>query len=63
MASLRVPASRPTSLCFGGSDLGTLYVTSMTLSLSPDELAAQPDAGCVFAFDGVGQGLPEPLFG
>ena len=61
--SVPLPATRPTSVCFGGRDLDTLYVTSMTFSLSEEELAAQPDAGNVFAFPGIGRGLAEPRFG
>lgn len=60
--SVPLPTTRPTSLCFGGPSLDTLYVTSMQHSLSEEQLAAQPDAGCVFAFPGIGRGLPEPYF-
>lgn len=61
--SLAVPTSRPTSVCFGGRSLDTLYVTSMRYGLSEEELAAQPDAGSLFAYAGLGRGLPEPRFG
>jgi sugar lactone lactonase YvrE len=61
--SLPLPTTRPTSLCFGGRSLDTLYVTTMTYALSAEERAAQPDAGRLFAFPGIGQGLPEPGFG
>lgn len=60
--SVPLPTARPTSVCFGGAALDTLYVTTMTLGLSADELAAQPDAGCVFAAAGLARGLPEPYF-
>lgn len=60
--SLPVPTSRPTSLCFGGPALDTLYVTSMVYGLSDAQIAAEPDAGRLFAFEGVGQGLKEPRF-
>ncbi len=61
--SLAIPTTRPTSPAFGGPSLDMLYVTSMRLGLSEAELAAQPEAGSLFAFDGLGQGLQEPLFG
>lgn len=61
--SLPLPATRPTSVCFGGPNLDTLYVTSMMFSLSEEELVAQPHAGNVFALPGVGHGLAEPRFG
>jgi len=63
MRSISLPTRRPTSLCFGGPSLDTLFVTSMTLALSEEELAAQPDAGRIFAFEGIGRGLAEPNFG
>ena len=59
---IALPVTNPTCLCFGGSDLRTLYVTSANKFLSPDQLAAEPLAGAVLAIDGVGQGVPEQLF-
>lgn len=57
-----VPVGAPHSSCpaFGGPDLTTLYVTTAQEGMTPDQLAACPDAGCVFAIDGVAQGLEEP---
>ncbi|KLN59661.1 hypothetical protein WH96_16605 [Kiloniella spongiae] len=43
-----MPVQRPTSLCFGGEDLKTLFVTSASTRLSPKELAENPDAGALF---------------
>ena len=63
MRSFALPTTRPTSVCFGGEALDTLYVTTMRLGLSPEELEAQADAGKLFAATGMGRGLPEPLFG
>jgi sugar lactone lactonase YvrE len=42
-----LPVTRPTSIAFGGDDLGDLYVTSATIGLSPEQRAAQPHAGRV----------------
>jgi sugar lactone lactonase YvrE len=42
-----LPVTHPTSLAFGGADLGDLYVTSATIALSADERAGQPHAGGV----------------
>ena len=36
-----LPVSQPTSCCFGGTRLDTLYVTSATQRLIPEQLAAQ----------------------
>jgi len=44
-----MPVSRPTSCVFGGPDLGTLYVTSSCMELSPRQLRNEPLAGSVFA--------------
>lgn len=61
--SVALPTTRPTSVCFGGPDLDTLYVTTMRLGLSNEELDAQAEAGNVFVGAGLGRGLPEPCFG
>jgi sugar lactone lactonase YvrE len=44
---IELPVSRPTSLAFGGDDLGDLYVTSARTGLTPEQLEAQPFAGGV----------------
>lgn len=56
------PMMRPTSVCFGGADLGTLYVTSMRMGVSPEELARNPTYGAVCAARPGVRGLPEPYF-
>lgn len=61
--SISLPVTNPTCLCFGGADLKTLYVTSATKFLSPEQRAREPLAGALFAIDGLGQGLPENRFG
>lgn len=57
-----MPVSNPTCLCFGGADLGTLYVTTAAKFLTPEQRAAEPLAGGLFAIAGLGQGLPEHRF-
>lgn len=57
-----LPVSHPTSVCFGGPDLRTLYITSATQALSPQQLVVEPLAGAVLAFDPGVAGLPEPRF-
>ncbi|MCO6384404.1 MAG: SMP-30/gluconolactonase/LRE family protein [Vannielia sp.] len=59
---IALPVTNPTCLCFGGADLKTLFVTSAFKFLSPEQLAAEPLAGSVFAIEGAGQGVPENLF-
>jgi len=45
------PCSRITKLAFGGPELSTAYVTSARTGLSDVQLAMQPLAGALFAFD------------
>ena len=57
-----LPVANATCCCFGGAGLDTLYVTSATQRLTPEDLLKQPLAGSVFAVrPGVG-GLPEARF-
>jgi len=48
-----MPVSRPTSVAFGGPNLDVLYVTSMRLGLTNDQLKQQPAAGSIFAVTGL----------
>jgi sugar lactone lactonase YvrE/DNA-binding IclR family transcriptional regulator len=60
---IHLPVPRPTSCCFGGPGLATLYVTSARVRLSAAQLADAPLSGSVFAIDTGGiHGLPEPAF-
>ncbi|CAG4966185.1 unnamed protein product [Parnassius apollo] len=59
----KLPASKVTSVVWGGHDLETLYVTTSNVGLNSVELAQQPDAGALFAIEGTGsRGLPENQF-
>jgi L-arabinonolactonase len=60
--SIPLPVQRPTTCMFGGADLATLYVTSARMDLTDAALAAQPQAGGVFALEPGVRGLPEPRF-
>lgn len=59
---VEVPVANPTCCCFGGEDLGTLYVTTARQRLSPEELAKQPLAGSLLALRPGVRGLPEGRF-
>ncbi|MCM3783018.1 SMP-30/gluconolactonase/LRE family protein [Neobacillus mesonae] len=48
LESIKVPAEQVTSCCFGGEDLGELYITTARNGLSEDKLAATPHAGGLF---------------
>jgi len=58
----RVPAGNVTTMCFGGSELQTLYIATARDSLSDSALAEFPLTGSIFRLDTETQGLPEPLF-
>jgi sugar lactone lactonase YvrE len=59
---ITLPVTNPTCLCFGGSDLKTLYVTTARKFLDQQRLAIEPQAGHLLAIHGVAQGLPEHRF-
>jgi sugar lactone lactonase YvrE len=57
-----LPVTHPTMPCFGGTDLRTLYVTSLREGLGADALARTPQAGSLFALCPGVAGLPTPLY-
>jgi L-arabinonolactonase len=57
IGAIGLPVSRPTKPAFGGEDLSTLYVTSMTTGSDPQR---EPLAGAVFAVDAGVRGLGQP---
>ena len=60
---IRMPVPRPTSCCFGGNSLDTLYVTSASVRLNEAALLAAPQSGSLFAIRIPGvRGLPETTF-
>jgi sugar lactone lactonase YvrE len=54
-ARVRLPVSRVTACTFGGTDLGTLYVTTSAEGVAP---GAEPLAGALVAVDPGVRGLP-----
>ena len=59
---IEFPATNLTCCAFGGDKLDVLYVTSAKILLKPDQLAAQPMAGALFAVHAGVRGLPEAVF-
>ena len=55
---LPLPVQCPTMVCFGGPDLKTLFVTTARQHRSNEELAQQPQAGCVLSTRVNVAGLP-----
>jgi sugar lactone lactonase YvrE len=59
--TIDMPVQHPTSVTFAGPDLDILYVTS--ISRSPNLWDDRPDAGGLFAIEGVCvRGLPAQRF-
>jgi xylono-1,5-lactonase len=56
------PVANVTKLAFGGGDLKTVYATTARAGLSAAELAEQPLAGGLFAFETNVAGLPQGEF-
>jgi sugar lactone lactonase YvrE len=63
LRDMHLPVSKPTCCAFGGPDLRTLYITTSSTKLSPEQLAREPLAGSVLAVDVSVRGLPEPRWG
>ncbi len=62
MSGIDLPTSRVSSVMFGGEDLGTLFITTMTYNLAPELRAAQPLAGRLFAARPGVKGIAEVPF-
>ena len=63
LTSIELPVLKVTSLCFGGANLDTLYVTSMAKPPLPKYPEDGPLAGSLFRVAGLGiKGLPERRF-
>ena len=60
---IEVPVERPSRPMFGGSQLETLYVTTISEKLGSDAEQQQPLAGALLAIEGHGtHGLPQTRF-
>lgn len=60
---VELPCSWPTSCCFGGRELSTLYVTSARFTMTAEHLLARPQEGGLFALEPGVKGLPVARFG
>ena len=57
-----LPCQRVTKLAFGGPDLRTAFVTTARTGLDEAQLARQPLAGALFAFEAPAAGRPLPHY-
>lgn len=60
---VELPVSNPTSCCFGGAGLQTLYVTSARFGLDAAQLARNPHEGALLAVDAGVAGTVSERFG
>ena len=58
---VRFPVANITKIAFGGPDLRTAYATTARQMMKPEELARQPQAGNLFAFEVEVPGIPSHL--
>lgn len=63
LGAYAVPAKYTTMAAFAGARLDKLVVTSARRADDAGDLQANAQAGGLFALDGVGRGVAEPLFG
>jgi len=54
IGAVPIPATRVTSVMFGGPNLDILYVTTSRFGLSDEQKKEEPLAGSVFAVTGLG---------
>ncbi|MEZ5041978.1 MAG: SMP-30/gluconolactonase/LRE family protein [Saprospiraceae bacterium] len=62
VAEIIVPALHPTSCCFGGEQMQTLFITSSQRDLTPAQKIAYPLAGRTFVIETDVVGKVEPRF-
>ena len=60
--AIELPVSQPTSCCFAGPDLSTLFVTSARHGLDAAALARNPAEGAVLAIETGVRGTPSIRF-
>lgn len=60
--AIEMPVSQPSCVAFGGRDLDLLLVTSARIGLTPEQLAAEPEAGHLFIYRTDFRGLPASSF-
>jgi sugar lactone lactonase YvrE len=62
ISKIVLPVHIPTSCCFGGDDLSTLFITSSRAYDSPENISKFPLSGGLFAIRTEIAGAPVPLF-
>lgn len=62
LKTFHVPALNVSTLCFGGEDYRTLYITTARDGMTAMQLELQPLSGSLFTMQPSVRGLAEPLF-
>jgi sugar lactone lactonase YvrE len=62
VARVRLPISRPTSCCFGGPNLSTLFISTAQKKAEAEPETTEPAAGRLFRADTGIRGVVQPLF-
>ena len=62
LRTIHLPCSQVSSCTFGGSQLTTIFITTASVGLSPEQLEREPMAGGLFALDIDIAGVPANLF-
>jgi sugar lactone lactonase YvrE len=62
LRSIDLPNYRPTMPCFGGPELSTLYVPSLSAGVSAEDLAKWPLCGAMVSFASGTKGVPVQRF-
>jgi sugar lactone lactonase YvrE len=57
-----VPVLNPTCVTFGGDDLETLYITTARYLMTPEQIAAEPQSGALFAINPGVKGVADQPF-
>ncbi|WP_449544530.1 SMP-30/gluconolactonase/LRE family protein [Lelliottia amnigena] len=57
-----MPVPRPTSCCFGGKGVGTLFITTVCFAMTPKEVFTYSNAGDLYAITPRISGNPRYLF-
>ena len=63
LEEIMMPVPAPSSCCFGGEDMQTLFVTTARETLSHEQLEKYPNSGGIFAFKTKVRGQVVPNFG
>jgi sugar lactone lactonase YvrE len=60
--TIMLPVTKPASVAFGGADMRTLFITTISYGLNEAQRAEQPWAGKLLSLQTDVPGLPEPSF-